>query len=267
MRFIKNTFIIGFAALLLSCAGAAKKYETGIIPKAVAPNGVEIAKTRNLLKKSAAASKGKVKLYASGPHYNRAKRIVNRLAKAAGLRGFSYPVYIADDGKTINAMAVNDNTIVIYKKLMDQVPTDAKLSVIMAHEVAHILKRHGSDRVLKTRSAAVAIGSAILGAVVAANTGSADSGAAVRDISGMIGAGTVLTPYTRSMELEADHVGMLLMAKAGYNPQEAIGFWKNSRRYLGATGPHSFLSTHPAPANRQAKLQETLPLALNYYKK
>lgn len=251
----------------MACAGAVKQYDTGVIPKAAPPSGTEIAKTRNLLKKEASASRGKVKLYTSGPHYNRAKRIVNRLSKAAGLGGFSYPVYIADDGKTINAMAVNDNTIVIFKKLMDRVLTDSKLSVVMAHEVAHILGRHGSDNVIKARSAAVAIGAAILGAIVAKETGSANSGAAARDITTIAGAGAFIRPYTRSMELEADHVGMLLMAKAGYNPREAINFWKNSKKYLGTTAPHSFLSTHPDPGNRQVNLQKTLPLALKYYKK
>lgn len=261
----KKLFLTIVFASLLSCAGGAvKQYDQGVIPKASPPSGTEIAKTRNLLKKSAV--KSKMKLYSSGSYYNRAKRIVNRLSNAAGLGGFSYPVYIADAGKTVNAMAVNDNTIVVFRKLMDNIKNDTTLSVVLAHEVSHMLSKHGSDKVIRGRTAAVQIGAAILGAVIAAKTGNANAGAAARDISSVAGAGAFLSPYSRSMELEADHVGMLLMAKAGYNPKSAISFWNNSKKYLGSSGSNSFLSTHPSPANRKAQLQRTLPLALRYYK-
>lgn len=262
----KNLFLTIIFTSLLSCAGgAAKQYDKGVIPRVSPPSGTQIAQTRNLLKQSAV--KSKMKLYSSGAYYNRAKRIVTRLSNAAGLGGFSYPVYIADAGNTVNAMAVNDNTIVVFRKLMDNIKSDTTLSVVLAHEVSHMLSRHGSDKVIQARTSAVAIGSAILGAIVASKTGNSNAGAAARDISATAGAGAFLRPYSRSMELEADHVGMLLMAKAGYNPRSAISFWGNSKKYLGSSGSNSFLSTHPSPGNRKAQLQRTLPLALKYYKK
>jgi metalloendopeptidase OMA1, mitochondrial len=265
---MKLKVILMSAVLTLSaCSGnVAKDYQRGTIPKATKPNPSKIAQTKSLLHRELA--KNKIKLYQSGPQYNRVKRIVNRLSHAAGLGGWSYPVYMADS-KQVNAMAVNDNTIVVFKKLADNIGNDDDLmAVVLGHEVSHILSHHGSDRVAQNRTAGVAIGAEILGAIIAHKTGSAELGQAGRDITGTIGLGAWVRPYGRSMELEADHVGMLLMAKAGYDPRAAIRFWNNSGKYLGTTsGRTSFLSTHPDPGNRKAQLQATLPTALKYYRK
>jgi metalloendopeptidase OMA1, mitochondrial len=264
-KYVTGLMMGGITVGMLACTSAAKTYEKGVLPKAYVPSGKQMATTKSLLSKE--FSKNNIKLRQSGGDYARLKRVTKKMCKAAGLGNFCYPTYIADGGKQVNAMAVQNNTIVFYKQLVDNIPNDTLLAVPVAHEVAHILNKHGFDNVSKKRSTAVAVGSQILGALVAAKTGSNDAGGAIAKASQAAGLGAFVRPYDRSMELEADHDGMLLMAKAGYNPQAAVNFWDNSGKYLGTNRKGSFLDTHPDPGNRRQNLAESLHYAQKYYRK
>lgn len=150
--------------------------------------------------------------------------------------------------------------IVVYTGILPVAETEAGLAAVIAHEVAHVVARHGAER-LSQESLAQGLLTA------------ADAVLAVQDdeyrpwIGAALGLGAqygVLLPFSREHESEADHIGLLYMAKAGYDPAEAIGFWERMEAASGSR-PAEFLSTHPSPATRRSQIRAWLPEANGYY--
>ena len=261
-------------AILLSIAmtgctttsGPTKGFTPGVIPVATAPSQTSIAQTRKVIIQELGHKQG-MALSTSGADYQRVNNLVRRLSRAAGLGSFSYPVMIANAGNKVNAMAVNGNTIVVYKELLRRVPDDTQLAAVVGHEVAHILGKHHTDNTAQNRAAGVAIGAGVLGSIIGGRYG-ADTGKLAENIAGTLGQGYFVNSYGREMEYEADHTGMLLMAKAGYDPHGAITFWSHANQIFGISGGGSeFLSTHPSGNHRLARLQAALPKAMEYYRR
>lgn len=247
-------------------SGPTKGFTSGTIPTATVPSQASIAETRKVIIQELGHKQG-MALSTSGADYQRVNNLVRRLSRAAGLGGFSYPVIIANAGNKVNAMAVNGNTIVVYKELLRRVPDDKQLAAVVGHEISHILNRHHTDNTAQKRAVGVAIGAGILGSIIGGRYG-ADSGKMAEDIAGTLGQGYFVNSYSREMEYEADHTGMLLMAKAGYDPQGAISFWSNANRIFGVSNNGGeFLSTHPSGGHRLARLQAALPQARQYYRR
>jgi predicted Zn-dependent protease len=128
----------------------------------------------------------------------------------------------------------------------------------MGHEVAHALARHGAERMSRSTAANLLVG---VGAAVA---GIQDP-AIMQAVSAAYGIGVEL-PFGRGQESEADHIGLILMAKAGYDPREAVSFWQRMSSGQGG-GPPEFLSTHPSGETRIQQLQEWMPEALSHYRR
>jgi predicted Zn-dependent protease len=270
MRFnqlIKWAQLFVLSILITGCTstGPTKSFIPNAIPQAAIPASGNIAQTRQVIVQQLGQKQG-MTLYDSGADYQRVNNLVRRLSRAAGLGSFSYPVIIADAGNKVNAMAVNGNTIVVYKELLRRVPNDTELAAVVGHEIAHIASRHHADTTAQNRAAGVQIGASLLGSLIGKQVGTAE-GQLVGKIAGTIGQGLFVNSYSREMEYEADHTGMLIMAKAGYNPQGALAFWSNANRIFGATaGGSDFLSSHPSEARRLTRLQESLPAAMQYYR-
>jgi predicted Zn-dependent protease len=208
----------------------------------------------------------------SGPEYQRARRIIDRLSAAAGSGGFQFPLIIADAGQDVNAMVADGKTVVVYKELMNRVPSDDELATVLAHEVGHVLGKHHEDNGTQERTNEVAVGSAILGTVAdvaLTAVGFSALGTVVGNVTegtvNMVGMGAYALAYDRDMEYEADHIGMMLMAKAGYDPSAAIRFWAKSDEIFGGSNSFSFFSTHPSNSDRLDALNEYLPIAQKYY--
>ena len=262
---MKRNYLILFAIVLslTACSSTTKNFEPGVIPKPGNVTESKTSQTKALLDQY--ADENDIKLYQSGPDYHRVNNMVKRLSRAAGLSGAPFPVYIADAGDTKNAFAINSNTIVVYKALLGALPDDNQLSVIMAHEVSHILGQHSEDDTENNRSTAVALGSILLGTAASIVTGVDVVGDTVANTANTIGAGAFVLSYGRAQEFEADHIGLLLMAKAGYDPKNAIAVWENADKILGAGAKNSFLSSHPTHGNRKLRLEEALVYAEPLY--
>ncbi len=211
-----------------------------------------------------------------GPGATRARNIVDKLAKAANYGNTKIPVYVVDADDDVNAMAVNGGAIVVFEKLIDRVPDDNQLAAVLGHEVAHMVTRHHEDEGEAEREAGVAIFSAVLGSAaavaVSVATGSEAAGDLAGDITGttsdVIGQGSIVKAYSRDMEYEADHVGLMIMTKAGYDPRAAITFWENANEIFGEDlSGSSFLSTHPSGPERIEALKEALPHAEKFRKR
>ena len=209
----------------------------------------------------------------TGPVYARARRIIDRLSAVVGAGSFKFPVLIADAGEDVNAMVADGKTVVVYKELMTRVPDDSELATVLAHELGHVLGKHHEDNGSDSRKQEVSIASGILGSAAdIALTASGYSG--LGTIAGevaettvsTIGMGAYVLAYDRDMEYEADHIGMMVMSKAGYNPEAALRFWQKSDQIFGDANSMSFFSTHPSNSDRLDKLQSYLPIAMEYYR-
>ncbi len=160
------------------------------------------------------------------------------------------------DDKTPNAFAMPGGKIGFNSGMFQYAPTDDDIAVILGHEVAHVICRHGSERV--SQSMSVAIAAAVADeATKNSSTKTRSSWMAAVGVGAQYG---ILLPFSRSHESEADHLGLLFMARAGYKPEAAPAFWDRFSK-VGGVKPPEFLSTHPADATRVKQLQSWLPEA------
>lgn len=159
------------------------------------------------------------------------------------------------DDKSPNAFAMPGGKIGFHTGMFAFAPTDDDLAVIMGHEVAHVICRHGSERISQTMG--VAIAAAI------ADEATLDSSAKTRGTwMAAVGIGAqygILLPFSRSHESESDRLGLIFMARAGYNPEAAPAFWTRFGKAGGKTP--EFLSTHPSDSTRVAQLRQWMPEA------
>lgn len=250
---LKHLFIAALLLLALpACTTSTKNFQAGVIPP-FQPVSQEVAQ-ENKSKLGAIMDKQEIELSQEGPEYDRVKRLINDLSVHAEV-GQELDVYTAEAGDQVNAFAMGGNTIVVYNELLRRMPNDEDLVVVLAHEMAHLLGGHNGDKTMQKRGAAVgALGMLAQIAVVVAS-GDAGLGELAGDTVGLVGTGVVLS-YGRAMEHEADHVGMLLMAKAGYDPKKAIYVWDNADKFLGAGSNMQFFSSHPSHGNRKKRLEE-----------
>src|SRR4029077_20202094 len=159
----------------------------------------------------------------SGPVLDMVKRVAGRLETATGQAGsqFDCRVSLIDDDK-VNAFCLPGGKIVVYTGIIPVAQNEAALATVLGHEMAHATSRHGAQRVLHQNLTQVALTG------VAASLSDMDYDKQ-RMVMGALGAGApygVLMPFGREHESKADHVGLIYMARAGYDPQESIRFWK-----------------------------------------
>jgi predicted Zn-dependent protease len=199
------------------------------------------------------------------PEYNEAvKRVADRIAGVANRPDFEWEYTVIDDDKTINAFALPGGKIGVYTGILKVAETDAGLATVMSHEVGHATARHGGERItvgLLSQIGAVGLSAALGGYGVDPNVTYG-----IMQAYGLgVHVGGIL-PFSRSQESEADRIGLIYMARAGYDPRESVLFWqrmaeetKNSQR------PPEFLSTHPDNGTRIANLQRHMPEAMRVY--
>ena len=166
---------------------------------------------------------------------------------------WKWSVAIVDDTETVNAWCMAGGRMAVYTGLFDQLKlTDDEFAQIMGHEISHALANHTAERM--SRAMATTLGVAMIGAA------SDNSGAAIAGASAVATVALTL-PNSREAENEADIMGMILATKAGYDPEAAVTLWQKMGD-LSDDRPAEFLSTHPAPENRQAALNAMIPSML-----
>ncbi len=270
-RLARTLSVITILVFFLTGCAVRQGVPIGVVPPPVAPLPEAKAQTRSMVE--AHVDQNHYKFMKSPAKQKRVENIVNRLTRAAGGQGFVYPVYLVDAGDEVNAMAINGNTIVVYNGILDKVPQDDQLATILGHEIAHILAGHNFDNGAEKNAAAVSMGSSLLGlaASVGASAAGMDYGTAnlagsvTESVTGVVGTGAFVRSYDRSMESEADHIGMMIMAKAGYDPHAALTLWTRANDIFGSGGEIAFLSTHPSSSTRLKDLEAALPTAEVFY--
>jgi metalloendopeptidase OMA1, mitochondrial len=190
------------------------------------------------------------------------KRVGARIAAVANKPEYKWEFTVIDSPKTANAFCLPGGKIAVYTGILPYTQTEAGLAFVMAHEIGHAIAHHGGERMSEQYIAK--LGQEALNVAIAGK-----SPAAVQAINTSYGVATtvgVMLPFSRTMEYEADHIGIIIMAKAGYDPHEAPAFFERmAKSQHGA--PPEFLSTHPADQARIRQLNALVPEAMNYYHK
>jgi predicted Zn-dependent protease len=176
---------------------------------------------------------------------------------------FVWEVTVIKDDKTANAFALPGGKIAVYTGIFPVAKTEAGLAAVMGHEVVHALARHGAERMSQDVlvKSSLQVADAVLGASGASSLLSQGAMAA-------LGLGTqvgVLLPFSRTHESEADYIGILLAAEAGYDPREAMRLWQRMEQASGGKSQLEFLSTHPGHGTRIKQLEKWMDEAVPIY--
>ncbi|MCH4147047.1 MAG: M48 family metalloprotease [Prevotella sp.] len=182
---------------------------------------------------------------------------------ASEIKNYSWEFNLVQD-KNVNAFCMPGGKIVVYEGLLPYTQTEDALAIVLGHEIAHAVAKHSAEQLTKQQNQQ--IGTNVLGNVLNATVGS-NVGTIASTVAGQYFSFRNLK-YSRDNESEADHMGLIFAAMAGYNPEVAIPFWK---RMAGASSGaqndalSNFFSDHPSDAKRIVALEKEMPEALKYY--
>lgn len=249
----------GFLAIFLFLSGCYTVPETGRRAFILTPVSQEMALGADAFREIKAEEKISTDPEATA----RVERVGRRIAEQAAedMPDLEWEFVLFEDDEMINAFALPGGKVGVYTGLLKVADTDDRLAAVVGHEIAHVTARHGGERMSR----------ALAMAAVGAGVGVAARDSEYRDaIMIAYGLGATLgvdLPYSRNAESEADEVGLMYSARAGYDPREAITFWQRmSEAAEGRVQPPTFLSTHPTDTRRISDLQELLPEAMEEYR-
>ncbi len=191
------------------------------------------------------------------------QRVGRRLAPAAERPDFKWEFTVIDDPKTVNAFCLPGGKVAVYSGLLPVAQDDDGLAVVLGHEISHALARHGDERM--SQGLVAQFGGVTLGALLS-NRPAAAQNLLLQAYGVGVGVGVML-PFSRKQESEADHIGLILMAKAGYDPRHALDFWQRMTALRKGQGSplERYLSDHPTDEDRITAIQKELPEAESYY--
>lgn len=190
------------------------------------------------------------------------RRVGSRIAEATGRRDLPWEFKVIDDDRQVNAFALPGGKVAVYTGILPVTGDEAGLAAVLAHEVSHVIAHHGGERVSQQL---------LVQAGLAATTAALARGdpQTVRSVGALLGAGAavgLILPWSRQQESEADRLGLIFMAKAGYDPRAARDLWlRMAEASRGRGRLPEFLSTHPPDVTRIRQIEQWLPEALQYY--
>ena len=176
------------------------------------------------------------------------------------LAGYQWEFNVIQDDKQQNAWCMPGGKVAVYTGILPITQDENGLAVVMSHEIAHAVAKHGSERM--SQGLVQQLGGQALSAALSSNA-PATQQLALQAFG--VGSQIGLLKYGRNQESEADHLGLIFMAMAGYNPDGAITFWQRMEASSSGAAPPEFLSTHPSNGTRIADIERELPEARKYY--
>jgi len=257
--------VVAFALALVSCAKVpiTGRSQLNLIPGSEMLAMSETQYTRFL---------GENKLSGDRAATAQVERVGNRIRDAVvsymdshgmgeRIKGYKWEMHLVES-KEVNAWCMPGGKVVVYTGILPVTKDDAGLAVVLGHEIGHAIAQHGNER-MSQAMLAQAGGLALSEALKSHPAETQQLWMQAFGVGAQVGA---LLPFSRLQESEADRIGLVLMAMAGYDPHEAVGFWQRMAAH-GGSKPPELLSTHPADERRIAELQKEIPEALKYYKK
>lgn len=264
---LKSILFVTVATLLLSSCGT-----TSTVPVTGRKHTLLVSDSQVLSLSNQQYSEfmKSAKVSTSSTNSSMVKRVGQRLATAvetylknnglsSEIQNFAWEFNLVQNTEA-NAFCMPGGKIVVYEGLLPYTQNEASLAIVLGHEIAHAVAKHSAEQMSKKirQQYGTQIGSAVLGQVVGSNVASIASQVAQQGFS------FANLKYSRDNETEADHMGLIFAAMAGYDPQVAISFWQ--RMSSGSSSNKSdILSDHPSDAKRIAALQKEMPEALKYY--
>jgi predicted Zn-dependent protease len=192
------------------------------------------------------------------------RKVGERIAAVANKPEYKWEFTVINDPEMVNAFAVPGGKVAAYTGIFGPARDEAGLAVVLGHEVAHALARHPAERM--SQDMLLQLGGVGLGIALGKNPAMANQ---VLQAYGIVGGVGVALPFGRSQETEADRIGLILMAKAGYDPRVAVDLWQRmetmEKKEAAKGRPPEFLSTHPGYETRVQNIRSFLPEALSYY--
>jgi predicted Zn-dependent protease len=264
-RLRQLALLLSLSFFLLSCASVPVTERRGLhlVPDSELTT-MSYQEYNNVLKKS--------KLSTDVAKVSMVRRVGQRIATASeqllvekghgdDIRNYKWEFNLIEDDKTVNAWCMPGGKVAVYTGLLPIAKDENGLAVVMGHEVAHAIAKHGNERM--SQGLLAQFGAIGLSVALAGNPGvTSDIFMQAYGVGAQVG---FLLPYSRIQESEADHIGLILMAKAGYDPRGAVVLWQRMNAKGGA-GPPEFLSTHPAPESRIRNIESLIPEAMQVYK-
>ncbi|RIH63432.1 M48 family peptidase [Mariniphaga sediminis] len=190
---------------------------------------------------------------------NAITKYYNSQGQQSVIEGYKWEFNTVDD-KAVNAWCMPGGKVVVYTGLLPVTQTETALAIVVGHEIAHAIAKHGSERMSQGMIQQLG-GVALQVALSQKPQETQNLFMQAYGIGSTVGA---VLPWSRQQETEADQYGLIFAAMAGYNPQEAIPFWERMSNAGGAKPPE-FLSTHPSDETRIRKLKQFMPEAMKYY--
>lgn len=178
------------------------------------------------------------------------------------LSDYKWEFNLVED-KQVNAWCMPGGKVVVYTGILPVARGEAGLAVVMGHEIAHAIAEHGNERMsqgLLAQMGGVALSTAL-------STKTAETQQLWMSVYGVGAQYGAIMPYGRMQESEADHLGLIFMAMAGYDPNEAVPFWERMAAQKGGQAPPEFLSTHPSDTTRIANIRRLIPEVMQQYRK
>ena len=205
---------------------------------------------------------GKAKLSSDATANEMVTRVGKRIAAVTGLPDAQWEYRLIQDDKQVNAFALPGGKVAVYTGILPVTKDENGLAAVLGHEIGHVVARHGGERMSQQMG---------VNAVVETLSGlSSGNPLIVQTVAAALGAGAsvgVLLPWGRAQESEADHLGLILMAKAGYDPHAARDLWVRMADLSKGSGKTpEFLSTHPSAATRITQIEAWMPEAMQYDK-
>ncbi len=190
-------------------------------------------------------------------------RVGSRIAAVTGHPEYQWEYRLIQDDKQVNAFALPGGKVAVYTGMLPVTRDENGLAAVLSHEIGHVIARHGGERVSQQMLVNVGL-ETTMAALSRGNP------ATVQAVASLLGAGAtvgVLLPWSRAQESEADHLGLILMAKAGYDPHAARDLWvRMAATSKGSGRPPEFLSTHPSEPTRIQQIEAWMPEAMRYYR-
>ena len=268
MKRFNYVLISALAAIMLACGTSSQVPITGRKHSLL----VSDAQILSLSKQEYAKFLSSARLSSNAANTAMVKRVGQRLARAVEtylmnngyqdeIRNFEWEFNLVAD-KQVNAFCMPGGKIVVYEGLLPVAQNEASLAIVLGHEIAHAVAKHSAEQMSKKirQAYGTQIGGSILGAIGGQTMGGL----------AQVAAGQYFTfknlKYSRDNESEADHMGLIFAAMAGYDPSVAVSFWQRMAQKSGGGNGSDLFSDHPSDAKRIAAIQKLLPEAMAYYK-
>lgn len=261
-RLLSTALIALSLILLCSCVAQHRTVPVGEVPPVRSATPQDDAYGRQVL----ALLAQQYPLDRDDNRINRVREITDRLVSTAGAERELWNVYVFVDDNFKNAAATRGNYIFAWTGILKNAQSDAELATVLSHEIGHVLAAHTMPDPIAEASK---ITSGVTGSVVGEVLRQQGAGILAGIGEAVVKAGVdalIVNPESQRKELEADQIGIFLMARAGYNPEAAVSFWERARSDPSLRGsPLEFLSSHPSSEQRAKRLREMLPEAQRAY--